>query len=128
MASRWRRRRLLMQAGLLVLGNWAVFGILSIWAPVEVLIFAAALLALVAGATLGALGVVISSLAVAVIAVSSELASSHPLSTHRFLTSGLLAICLLVLCGSAGYAVRVLLRRLDVKRKTTSSPVAINPP
>jgi hypothetical protein len=121
-----RHRRLLVQGGPLVLGNWGVFAILSIWAPVEVLIVAVALLAFVASATLGAFGVVLSSLAVAVIAVSSELASSHPLSAHRFLTSGSLAVCLLVLCGLVGCTVRVLFRRLDAKRKDPGSQVRLS--
>lgn len=128
MMGRRRSVRFLMQAGPVVLGNWAMFAILSIWASVDGVMLAVAILAFAAGATLGVLGVVTSPLAVAVIAVCAELTSSDPLSAHRFLVTGLLAIFLLVLSGLAGYALRVLCRRLDPKGKKASLPTAVKTP
>jgi hypothetical protein len=105
-----------------------VFGILAICAPLEVLMLAVALLAFGAGATLGVLGVVISPVAFAVIAVCSEATGSNPLSTHRFIASGSLAVFLLVLCGLGGYAVRLLFCRLVANRKRASRPAAVKTP
>jgi hypothetical protein len=122
-----RRRARLLRVGLFALGNWAVFAILPIWEPARVLLLAFALLAFGAGATLGVLGIFISPVVAGAIVIWAEL-DRHSLSEHRFLASGSLAIVLLVLCGLGGYAVHVLSRRLNAKRKTASPAAAVKTP
>lgn len=105
-----RARRL--QEAAVAFGIWAVFAILSIWAPLEVLILAVAAVAFVAGATLGVRGVAASTMAIIALSVFAELSSTHPLSTHTFLRSGVFAVCLVVVCGLAGHALRVVVHRM----------------
>jgi hypothetical protein len=96
----------------IALSFWAVFAILSIWAPVEVLIFSVVGLSVIAGVILGAGGVAVSSVTFAAISGFSELVSPQPLSAHRFLAEEAIAIVLVVFCGLIGYAGHVLLRRV----------------
>lgn len=114
------RRRL--QEGAVAVGIWAVFAILSIWVPPEALIVAVGVAAFGAGVALGLRGIGVSALSIVALSLLSELSSDHPLSVHTLLTSGSLALCLVLVCGFAGHLSRAVVRRLAGEKAGHSLP------
>lgn len=97
---------------LLVLSVVGVFGVLSVWAPVSVLLIALVVIAFAGGAGLGKRAAVIVPAAVVVIVVRAELVAAHPVEVRTFLLGGTVIVIVLGVVALVGARVRRLLDRL----------------
>lgn len=84
-----RPRFTFMRAALLVVSIVGVFSVLSIWAPVRILLIALVLIAFAGGAGLGKGAAVLVSLTVMAIVGRAELIAAHPVDLRIFLVGGI---------------------------------------
>jgi hypothetical protein len=107
------RRFRFIQAALLVVSVVGVFSVLSIWAPVSVLLLALVIIAFVGGASLGKGAAILVPAAVVVVVVRAELVAAHPVEVRTFLFGGIVFVIVLSVVALVGVRVRRLLRRLS---------------
>jgi hypothetical protein len=105
------QRLTFIQGALLVISIVGVFGVLSIWAPVGVLLIALVLIAFAGGAGLGKVAAVLVPATVVAIVVRAELIAAHPVEVRTFLLGGIVIVIVLGVGALAGARVRGLLRR-----------------
>jgi glycerol-3-phosphate acyltransferase PlsY len=107
------QRLTFIQGTLLVVGVVGVFSVLSIWAPVSVLLFALVIIAFVGGASLGKGAAILVPAAVVIVIVRAELVAAHPVEVRTFLFGGIVFVIMLGVVALVGVRVRRLLRRLS---------------
>lgn len=100
-----------LKASFVALAIVGVFVVLSIWVPLIAVFGALAIISFVGGAILGKLGVVLSPIVVALIAIVDELTRRHPLHRGTFFHGGVALILVVTLIAYAGCKVRPLARR-----------------
>ncbi len=106
-----------IQAALLVVSIVGVFGVLSIWAPVDVLLIALVFIAFAGGAGLGKGAIVLVPLTVAAIGVRAELVAVHPVEVRSFLLGGVAIAVVLGSVAFVGTRIRRLLRRPSARQQ-----------
>jgi hypothetical protein len=107
------RRLTFIQGVLLVVGVVSVFSVLSIWAPVNVLLLALVVIAFAGGASLGKGAAILAPAAVVVVVVRAELVAAHPVEVRTFLFGGIVFVIVLGVVALVGARVRRLLGRLS---------------
>jgi hypothetical protein len=107
------RRLTFMRSVLLVVGVIGVFSVLSIWAPVSVLLFALVIIAFVGGVSLGKGAAILVPAAVVAVLTRAELVAAHPVGVRTFLFGGIVFLIVLGAVALVGARVRRLLNRLS---------------
>jgi hypothetical protein len=102
-----------IQAALITVGVVGVFGVLSIWAPVSILLLALVIIAFAGGASLGKGAAILVPAAVVVIVVRAELVATHPVEVWTFLFGGIVFLIVLSIVALIGARLRRLLGRLS---------------
>ena len=110
-------RLMVIQSVLLVISIVAAFAVLSIWAPVDVVIGAVVCIAFAGGAILGKGAIVLVPLTVAAIVVRAELIAVHPVALRSFLLGGGAMGVVLVSVAFVGTRIRRLLRRPSARQQ-----------
>jgi hypothetical protein len=105
-----RLRLTFIQASFLVA---CVFGVLSIWASLDVLFIALMVIAFVGGASLGKGAVILVPLTEVALMVRAELIAPHPVEVRTFLLGGVVITLALGGIALVGARTRHLLRRLS---------------
>jgi hypothetical protein len=82
------------QIAFLVVSTVGTFAVLSIWAPVNIILIVLAAIAFVGGAAFGRICMLIMPTTVALIVIRAELVSTHPVRLPTFLlgTTALVAV------------------------------------
>lgn len=107
------QRLTFIQGVLLVVGVVGVFSVLSIWAPVSVLLLALVIIAFAGGVGLGKGAAILVPAAVVVVLVRAELVAAHPVEVRSFLFGGIVFVIVLGVVALVGARVRRLLGRLS---------------
>jgi len=107
-----------VRAVLLIVGVVSVFVVLSIWAPVGVLLIALVVISFAGGASLGRGAVVLVPLTVVAIAVRAELVAAHPVKMQTFLLGGVVVVIALGGVALIGTQARRLLGRPSAGRRS----------
>jgi hypothetical protein len=108
----------LLQAALLVISIVGVFAVLSLWAPVDLLLIVLVVIAFSGGAGLGKRAGVLVSLTVAAIVVRAELVAAHPVRVRTFVLGGLVIVMVLGGVALVGAQARRVLRRPSVGQQS----------
>jgi hypothetical protein len=108
-----------IRAALLVVSVLGVFGVLSIWAPVGVLLIALVVIAFAGGAGLGKSAVVLVPLTVVAIVVRAELIAARPVEARTFLLGGVAMVIALGGVALIGAQARRLLRRPSAGQRSS---------
>lgn len=111
------QRLTFIQGALLVVGVVGVFSVLSIWAPVSVLLLALVIIAFAGGASLGKGAAMLVPAAVVVVVARAELVAAHPVEVRTFLFGGIVFVIVLGVVALVGARVRGLLHRLSTGRQ-----------
>jgi hypothetical protein len=108
-----------LQAVLLVVSVVSVFAVISIWAPVGILLVILLIIAFAGGVLLGKMGAILVSFTTMVVIVRAEIVSMHPLRPQTLLFGVGALVIVLGGVGLSGSLVRLVLRRhLNSRRQT----------
>jgi hypothetical protein len=105
------QRLTFIQGTLLVVAVVGVFSVLSIWAPVNVLLLALAIIAFAGGVSLGKGAAMLVPAAVVVVIARAGLVAAHPVEVRTFLFGGIVFVIGLGVVALVGVWVRRLLPR-----------------
>lgn len=111
------KRPAFIRSALLVIGVIGIFGVLSIWAPVSVLLIALVVIAFVGGASLGKGAAILVPVAVVVIVARAEFVTARPVEVQTFLLGGIVFLLLLSMVALVGARVRRVGRRPSAGRR-----------
>lgn len=114
-----RSRFRFIQTALLIASVVGVFGVLSIWAPVGVLLLALVVIAFAGGVGHGKGAFVLVPLTVVAIGVRAELVAEHPVEMQAFLLGTVVIVIALGSIALVGARARRWLRRLSAGQQSS---------